>query len=91
MTQFLAHSLCELQFPRYRRSYSSSHVLLNLLNKLGKRDHMPGYAEHFSSTARSATYALPFRSCHTALKFSRSPYLDNHLSESIHARTIDTL
>ena len=26
-----------------------------------------------------------------ALKFSRSPYLDNHLSESIHTWTIDTL
>ena len=25
------------------------------------------------------------------LKFSRSPYLDNHSSESIHAWTIDTL
>ena len=26
-----------------------------------------------------------------ALKFSRSPYLDNHSSESIHTWTIDTL
>ena len=26
-----------------------------------------------------------------ALKFSISPYLDNHLSESIHTWTIDTL
>ena len=26
-----------------------------------------------------------------ALKFSRSPYLDNHPSESIHTWTIDTL
>ena len=27
----------------------SSHVLLNLLNKLGKLDQMPGYVEHFIS------------------------------------------
>ena len=39
---------------------------------------------------------VPFHSVlvhsrHTALKFSRSPYLDNNLSESIHTCTIDTL
>ena len=35
--------------------------------------------------------SFPFRFCHTVLKFARSPYLDNHLSESIHTCTIDTL
>ena len=39
----------------------------------------------FSSTSRSA------KSYHTASKFSRSPYLDNQLSESIHTWTIDSL
>ena len=28
--------------PRYRGSYMSAHVLLNLLNELGKRDKMRG-------------------------------------------------
>ena len=39
----------EIKFPRYdtssiryRGSYMSAHVLLNLLNKLGKRDKMRG-------------------------------------------------
>ena len=32
-----------------------------------------------------------FRYRHTVLKFSRSPYFDNHLSESIHTCTIETL
>ena len=31
------------------------------------------------------------RSCSTLLKFSRSLYIDNQLSESIHTWTIDTL
>ena len=30
------------QNPRYRGSYMSAHVLLNLLNELGKRDKMRG-------------------------------------------------
>ena len=34
---------------RYRGSYMSAHVLLNLLNELGKRDKMRGLAEHFIS------------------------------------------
>ena len=34
---------------------------------------------------------LAFRSPHTVLKFSKSPYHDNHLPESIHTCTIDTL
>ena len=34
-----------LQAPRlYRGSYMSAHVLLNLLNELGKRDKMRGFA-----------------------------------------------
>ena len=37
------------------------------------------YCSHHSQT----------RSRHTLLKFSRSLYLDNHLSESIHSGTID--
>ena len=32
-----------------------------------------------------------YRSCHTLLKFSRSLYLDNQWSESIHTWTIGTL
>ena len=34
---------------------------------------------------------LPSRSCHTLLKFSRSLYLDNQLSESVHTWTLGTL
>ena len=34
---------------------------------------------------------IPVPFGHTVLKFSRSPYLDNHLSESICTCTIDTL
>ena len=35
-------------------------------------------------------HSVAFRSRHTVLKFSRSPYLDNHLSESIFC-ALDTL
>ena len=34
---------------------------------------------------------LAFCSLHTVLKFSKSPYHDNHLPESIHTCAIDTL
>ena len=34
---------------------------------------------------------FPLRPSHTVLKFPRSPYLDNHLSESFHTCTLDTL
>ena len=44
-----------------------------------------------SHHGRTHSRDVPFCSCHTALKFSRSPYFDNHLSESIHTCTIDTL
>ena len=37
---------------------------------------------------KSSTYLKDWNS---ALKFSRSPYFDNHVSESIHTCTIDTL
>ena len=30
----------------YRDPYMSAHVLMNLLNELGKRDTMHGFAEH---------------------------------------------
>ena len=30
------------QYPRYRGSYMSAHILLNLLNELGKRNKMRG-------------------------------------------------
>ena len=32
-----------------RRSYMSAHVLLNLLDKLGKKDKMQGFAKHLLS------------------------------------------
>ena len=35
-------ALCLLHLQIYRRSYMSAHVLLNLLNELGKRDKMRG-------------------------------------------------
>ena len=46
---------------------------------------------HEVQRAIVVTTVVRSRSCHTALKFSRSPDLDNHLSESIHTCTIDTL
>ena len=35
-------SLCNLKHNEYRGSYISAHVLLNLLNELGKRNKMRG-------------------------------------------------
>ena len=37
-----AHDASGLIFNIYRESYMSAHVLLNLLNELGKRDKMRG-------------------------------------------------
>ena len=36
-----------LSIPVHRGSYMSAHVLLNILNKLGKGDKMRGLAKHF--------------------------------------------
>ena len=42
-SQFYCLTLCMLgNFSRYRGYYMSAHVLLNLLNKLRKRDQMQG-------------------------------------------------
>ena len=35
-----------LDFYLYREAYMSAYVLLNLLNELGKKDNMRGFAEH---------------------------------------------
>ena len=59
-----------------------THIILARLHEVQK-----SYYSHHSRTCSSS---LSFCSRHPAFKFSRSPYLDNHSSESIHTCTIDT-
>ena len=42
MSQIVDFILQKAAFPKYRGSYMSAHVLLNLLNDFGKRDKMRG-------------------------------------------------
>ena len=42
MSQIVDFILQKAAFPKYRGSYMSAYVLLNLLNELGKRDKMRG-------------------------------------------------
>ena len=42
MSQIVDFILQKATFPKYRGSYMSAHVLLNLWNELGKRDKMRG-------------------------------------------------
>ena len=50
----------------------------------------PGRTHSHSRYRYRYCYRYPSRSRHTLLKFSRSLYLDNQLSESIHTWTIGT-
>ena len=47
-------NLFDLVCALYRGSYMSAHVLLNLLNKLGKRDKMRGLPSIFFSFFRTS-------------------------------------
>ena len=63
------------------------------INRLLARLHevQKSYCSHPGRTRSRYRYRSRSRSRHTLLKFSRSLYLDNQLSESIHTWTIGTL
>ena len=50
-------------WKRNRGSYVSVHVLLNLLNKLGKRDKMPGLPSILSLFATSLINSIQEHKC----------------------------
>ena len=60
-------ALNAISFFVYTRSYMSAHVLLNLLNKLGKRDKMQGLPRILS----------PFRNDFNRLNNTRARMLDS--------------